>query len=179
MRDIYYIENIDISDNSVTLILTMNFYMSAYNDMDEFPVTEIKLINPRINLTIESIKESVDLYNNGFIFDISEDNMILQTIDMGNRKSEILCENISVLTRKYNYNELEVLIKQYKECQETSQLTMNQLNTKIDTLKSLIHREIDSLENKLKTTRLLPFENKKNQWQIELNIYKRMIERIK
>ncbi len=43
----------------------------------------------------------------------------------------------------------------------------------------LFQKEIDSLENKLKTARLLPFENKKKHWQIELEIYKRIFERIR
>jgi len=70
MKDVFYIVNIEIIEKIVTLTLSMNSYLSEYNDTDEFPMTELKLINPNINLLVDSIRESIDLYNDGFVFEI-------------------------------------------------------------------------------------------------------------
>lgn len=178
MKNIFYIVNILIVDNSVILILFKNAHDLEFNDYDEFPIVEITLKNPKIELDALKINELIDLYNDGFFYEIDENKKNIKTSDNGNRENLICCDNINVIERKYNTDELVNIIKEFKNEQNLNYLKIESLSSENEKIKSFICKEIASLENKLKFTSIIPLINKKNKWKIELEIYKRISNKI-
>ena len=174
----YFIDKIEVTQEKLTIILSKDFPAYLLNEIHNRPITMIEIINPELGGSIEELKGQMDFYNDGIIFSISMENngkMVFQTTDLGGRIFTLRGTEIIRKDLPYSNDQLLAAIDHYRQCLESSNKTIVDLQDKIEAIKRYAEKVINNANEVLSTLdetggRRQKWTIKRETWQTVINL---------
>lgn len=176
----YFIDNVEITPELLTIVFNKDYPAYFFNEADELPVVKIEIANPDFTGSAENLKEQIDFYDDGIIFDFLEDKngrKALLTTDISGSTFTISGTDIKRQDLPYNKDQLWTAIKHYKQHLESSNKSISDLTDKIEAVKRYADKEINNADKVLATlpdpdSRRQRWTAKRDTWQTVVNLLK-------
>lgn len=166
---ILYIEDIILNNNELEIYLNKNNYPYFLNELDKLPILKLKIINHNCNLNINEIKNQIDPYGDGIIYNITETekNVTVNTTDIGGRVFSISGSKVTKTEIPYSIDQMWNIILTYKKLSEDLETQIIQLKNKIENIEKYVKKEIKNTDVVLNSSLLI---KSKLKWQIKKDI---------
>lgn len=176
----YFIAEVEITPEKLTIILNKDLPAYFFNEADERAVTQVEIINPDFNGSVKALKEQIDFYEDGIIFDILKEKggkTAFITTDLGGRTFTIRGTDIKRQELPYSKEQLWTAIKHYIQHLEASTRTKSDLQEKLEAANKYAEREINSANQVLSNlpesdSRRQKYTIKRDTWQTIVNLLK-------
>lgn len=158
--------------------LELTFHKDVFwiYNADPFPVIKYRLTNCK---DINSIDfDHIDYYNDGLVITVTQiDNSFqFETMDMGGRTTNIICENVEKNEEAYSKSDLIYLINEITKQRDAEYDSLTKLTEKLTELKKSLAHELDIISRKISQANWLT-DDKKSYLQGRQEILESIIEK--
>ena len=176
----YFIDEIEISPDLLTITLQKESPASFLNEMDKLPMVKIEIAKPDFTGSEDDLTRRIDYYDDGFVFEILDEEHETKefiTTDLGGQTFTI---KGTVITRKdlpYSADQFWAAIQNYKQQLEKSNKLITELREKIETLKKYAEKEVNNSDTVLTTSS--ENENRSQRWTAKREAWLTVINLLK